>query len=86
MQKAEEKLFFALSLCKKAGRLTPGFEAAAESVLKGSAALVERDPAPWFAAFDRVRWARVLRLGAKAVMDQEGYPWKNGKNSSNTGL
>ena len=40
MQKAEEKLFFALSLCKKAGRLTPGFEAAAESVLKGSAALV----------------------------------------------
>lgn len=67
-------------------RLALGEGTVSSGWLPGSAALVERDPAPWFAAFDRVRWARVLRLGAKAVMDQEGYPWKNGKNSSNTGL
>ena len=89
----EEDTFLAPKLTRKElsrNRLLPrlalGEGTVSSGWLPGSAALVERDPAPWFAAFDRVRWARALRLGAKAVMKQEGYPWKNGKKGGNTGL
>ncbi|GKI14040.1 ribosomal L7Ae/L30e/S12e/Gadd45 family protein [Allofournierella sp.] len=40
MEQSEQKLFSALSLCRKAGKLVLGFDAVTDSVYGGKAALV----------------------------------------------